>query len=84
MRKNVVVGLQAGLEARLIAHFVQRANQFSSNIYLELGTKQVNAKSIMGIMGIPLMNGTEVVIRADGSDEEAAIAELEKFLIQGI
>ena len=84
MRKNVTVGLQAGLEARPIAHFVQRANQFNSSIYLELGTKHVNAKSIMGIMSIPLMNGTEVVIQAEGPDEEAAIAALEMFLTQGI
>lgn len=84
MRKSVVVGLQAGLEANLIAHFVQKANQFSSNIYLELGTKYVNAKSIMGIMGVPLVNGAEVIIRAEGSDEEEAVKALEMFLTQGI
>lgn len=79
MRKSVIVGLQTGLEARPIAHLVQNANQFSSSVYLELGTKRVNAKSIMGVMSMALINGTEVIIDAVGEDEAEAIASLEAF-----
>ena len=74
MKKSVVVGLQAGLEARPIALLVQNANQFTSSIYLVLGDKRINAKSIMGVMSLALMNGTEVVIDAEGPDEAEAIA----------
>ena len=80
MKKNVVVGLQAGLEARPIALLVQTANQFNSKVYLEIGTKRVNAKSIMGVMSLPLINGTEVVLDVEGQDEEEAIAALEAFV----
>lgn len=80
MKKSVTIGLDAGLEARPIAHLVQKASQFSSKIYLEMDTKRVNAKSIMGVMSLVLVNGTEVVVDAEGPDEEEAITTLEAFL----
>jgi len=80
MKKSVVVGLEKGLEARPIALLVQKANQFSSSVYLELDEKRINAKSIMGVMSLALMNGTTVVIDAEGADEAEAIAALEAFL----
>ena len=80
MKKSVILGLEAELEARPIAHLVQKATQFSSKIYLEMGNKRINAKSIMGVMSLALINGTEIVIDAEGSDETEAIEELEKFL----
>ena len=80
MKKSVIIGLDAGLEARPIALLVQKASQFSSKIYLEMDTKRVNAKSIMGMMSLALINGTEVVVDAEGPDEEEAITTLEAFL----
>jgi len=79
MKKRVAVGLQAGLEAREIALLVQKANQFSSSVYLEIGEKRVNAKSIMGVMSLALMNGMEVVLDVEGVDEALAIEALEEF-----
>lgn len=79
MKKSVIVGLPAGLEARPIALLVQNANQFSNSVYLELEGKRINAKSIMGVMSLALMNGTEVTIDAQGEDEVEAIASLEAF-----
>ena len=79
MKKSVVVGLPAGLEARPIALLVQNANQFSSSVYLELDGKRINAKSIMGVMSLALMNGTEIIIDAEGEDEAEALASLEAF-----
>ena len=80
MKKSVIIGLDAGLEVRPIALLVQKASQFSSKVYLEIGTKRVNAKSIMGVMSLALINGTEVVIDVEGPDEEEALASLESFL----
>lgn len=79
MKKSVTVRLKAGLEARPIALLVQNANRFASSIYLEIGEKRVNAKSIMGVMSLALLSGTEVVIHAVGADEAEAIAALETF-----
>ena len=81
MKKGVVVNMQNDLEARPIALLVQKANQFSSQIYMESGdNKSVNVKSIMGMMSMALLNGEEVVIDAEGEDEEAAAAAIEEFL----
>lgn len=80
MRKNVTVEMEEGLEARPIALLVQTANQFSSKIYLEIGEKRVNAKSIMGVMSLALLNGEGVVLDAEGEDEAEAVAALEAFL----
>lgn len=80
MRKKVIVKMKDGLEARPIAMLVQTANQYSSQIYLEVQEKRVNAKSIMGMMSLALLNGEEVILDAEGSDEAEAIASLEAFL----
>ena len=78
--KNMTIKIPTGLEARPVAVFVQVASQFDSSIYVEVGTKRVNAKSIMGMMTLGLDSGEEVVVSATGADEEAAIAEIEKYL----
>ena len=78
--KTVTIGLSEGLETRATAMLVQKACQFSSAIYVEAGNKKVNTKSIMGMMTLGLNKGEEVTIVANGEDEEAAIAEMEKFL----
>ncbi len=78
--KNMTIKIPTGLEARPVAVFVQVASQFESSIYVEVGTKRVNAKSIMGMMTLGLDSGEEVVVSATGADEESAIAEIEKYL----
>ncbi len=78
--KNIKIQIPTGLEARPVAVFVQVASQFESSIYVEVGTKKVNAKSIMGMMTLGLDAGEEVTVTATGDDEAAAIAEIEKYL----
>lgn len=80
MKKSIVIRMNADFEARPIANLVQLANHYSSRIYLEMGAKRVNAKSIMGMMSLALVNGEEVVLDAEGEDEAEAIAALEEFL----
>lgn len=78
--KKVKIQLENGLDARPVAMLVQVASKFDSRIYLLSDGKKVNAKSIMGMMSLGLDNGEEVTVSADGNDEEAAVAEIEKFL----
>ena len=79
-RKEVVVQIAGGLEARPIAVLVQVASQYESSIYLEAGNKRVNAKSIMGMMTLGLNEGEKIVIEADGKDEAAAVEGVEKYI----
>ena len=80
MRKEMVVQLAGGLEARPIAVLVQVASHYESSIYLEADEKRVNAKSIMGMMTLALKAGEKLVVEANGSDEEAAIEGIEKYI----
>ncbi len=78
---TVEIKLQNGLEARPVAMLVQVASKFESRIYLESTGKKVNAKSIMGMMSLGLDNGDQVTVTAEGTDEEAAVDAIEKYLI---
>lgn len=52
----------------------------TARIYLEADSKRVNAKSIMGMMTLGLVTGESITVEADGTDEEQAVAEIEKYL----
>ncbi len=80
IEKQVEVKLKTGLQARPAALFVQEANRFSSEIFLEKDGKKVNAKSIMGLMSLAISTGSSINLVADGSDEEEAIKVLEQFV----
>ncbi len=80
IQKSIQIKMETGLEARPVAVLVQIASQFESSVYINAGTKKVNAKSIMGMMSLGLASGESVTVVAEGKDEEAAVAEVEKFL----
>lgn len=80
VRKTITIELPSGLEARPVAMLVQVASQFESQIYVECESKRVNAKSIMGMMTLGLSEWEEVVITADGEDEEQAVESIEAYL----
>ena len=78
--KSMVVALPDGLGGRPVAELVQVASRYDSSIHIEADTKRVNAKSIMGMMTLGLINGNSIVVTADGKDEEQAIAGIEKYV----
>jgi catabolite repression HPr-like protein len=80
VEKQVEVLLKTGLQARPAALFVQEANRFSSDIYLEKDGKKVNAKSIMGLMSLAVSAGSVITLIADGPDEKEAIEALTKYV----
>ena len=83
IRKPVTINLSTGLEARPVAQLVQVASQYESEIYVEIGRKKVNAKSIMGMMTLGLDAGEEVTLSANGTDEEAAMVSIVRYLSSG-
>lgn len=78
--KKSIVKNKIGLHARPAALFVQAANKYISDIYVELDNKRVNAKSIMGIMSLGASQGTEITITARGEDEKEAVEYLVNVL----
>ena len=80
IQKLMTIQLSSGLEARPVAVLVQKASQHDSTIYIEAEGKKVNAKSIMGMMSLGMDSGEEVTVVAEGTDEEAAVSSIEKYL----
>lgn len=78
--KKMTINIPTGLEARPVAILVQVASQYDSSIYIECEEKKVNAKSIMGMMSLGLPAGEEIIVSANGADEELAIQNIEKYL----
>ena len=78
--KEVVVRCESGLHNKQATYFVQKANEFESSIWLESGSRKMNAKSLLGIMSLGIVTGTTVTLTADGADAEAAIDALETLL----
>ncbi len=76
VEREVVIKNRAGMHARPAALLVQTANKFSSNIYFEKDSEQVNGKSIMGIITLGATYNTELKIIADGKDEIEAVEAL--------
>ncbi|PLT32173.1 HPr family phosphocarrier protein [Bacillus sp. V5-8f] len=84
VEKQVEVRLKNGLQARPAALFVQEANRFSSEVFLEKDGKKVNAKSIMGLMSLAVSSGSFITLSVEGKDEEEAIEALQAFVEQEI
>lgn len=76
-RREVTIINKLGLHARAAAKFVTLASRFKSEIRLQRGAKEVNGKSIMGVMMLAASQGTRLEITASGSDEEEALRQLE-------
>ena len=64
------------MHARPATAFVQKANEFKSSIWIEKDERHVNAKSLLGVLSMGIVQDTEITIIADGVDEENALAEL--------
>ena len=78
--KEIVVRCESGLHNKQATYFVQKANEFESNIWLESGNRKMNAKSLLGIMSLGIVTGATVTLIASGSDAEDAVNALEALL----
>ena len=74
---------ELGLHARPAALFVQLATRFASDVVLGKNGVEVNGKSIMGVMMLAAEHGSTLEIRAEGSDEASALAELVALVERG-
>jgi len=76
----ITIKNELGLHARPAALLVQRANKYSSDIFLKKEDVEVNGKSIMSVMMLAVESGTELQIRAVGEDEKEAVDDLVELI----
>jgi phosphocarrier protein len=72
LERELIVSNRLGLHARATAKLVQVLSGFRSSATLSAKGREVNAKSIMGVMLLAAGQGTPVVLRVEGDDESAA------------
>ena len=79
IKESVVVKADPGFDGRPIALLVQEASQYASTVYIQVGEKHINAKSIMGMMSLNLIGGEEITVVTEGEDEEKAAEMTDKY-----
>ena len=82
--KEVIVRCESGLHNKQATYFVQKANEFGCSVWLESGSRKMNAKSLLGIMSLDIATGATVNLIADGADAQDAVAALEVLLQRDI
>jgi phosphotransferase system HPr (HPr) family protein len=72
-----------GLHARAAARFVHAASAFRSQIRVARGAREMDGKSIMGLLLLGASRGATITLSADGPDEAAALAALIDLVARG-
>ena len=80
VRAEIEIANKLGLHARASAKLTQIAGSYGSEVWLEKGTRRINAKSIMGVMMLAAGKGASIVVETTGSDEDEAMAALLKLI----
>jgi len=75
---------ELGIHARPAAQIVKRCSAFASSIFIGTPAKMVDAKRVMGVMGLSLKHGDELTMTFDGADAEQAAQDLEAFLAENV
>ncbi|WP_139906191.1 HPr family phosphocarrier protein [Clostridium thermarum] len=74
--KNVVIQNKLGMHARPAQIFAKEAAQFSSKITITKGERKASGKSVINIIALGLVKGTEITVSAEGDDEKEAVKTL--------
>ncbi|HEC84386.1 MAG: HPr family phosphocarrier protein [Candidatus Parabeggiatoa sp. nov. 2] len=83
LRQTLTIVNQLGLHARAAAKLVRLASQFESHIQVKRLQREVNGKSIMGVMLLAAAKGTEIELTVDGADELVAMGQLSELIQSG-
>jgi len=81
--RTVTVVNQLGMHARAAAKFVHLATTFESRVLVSRQAREMDGKSIMGLLLLAAPRGTLVTISADGPDEQAAVGALVDLVAGG-
>ena len=83
IKREVTITNNIGLHARPATFFIQKANTFKSSIWIEKDERKVNAKSLLGVLSLGIVQGMTVTLLADGADEKEAVEGLAALVATG-
>lgn len=79
--KNITVSLPQGFSQQHAAKMVSALHPLDCKVYLQRGSKRIDAKSILGVISLALRSGDVVSVIGDGADEESALEAVESCLV---
>jgi len=79
----VIVVNQLGMHARAAAKFVHLAGRFDARVRVARDAREMDGKSIMGILLLAARRGATITISAEGTDERAAVDALVALVASG-
>ena len=82
--RTVTVTNPLGLHARAAARFVRLATRFECRVRVRRDAREMDGKSILGILLLAASQGTELVVSAEGADEVAAVDALVELVASGL
>ncbi|CAA0095905.1 MULTISPECIES: HPr family phosphocarrier protein [Zhongshania] len=82
VESNIIIINKLGLHARAAAKLVATAGAFGASVQVGVGDKSVDGKSIMAVMMLAASKGTELTVRCDGEDEQAALTAVLDIISQ--
>jgi phosphocarrier protein len=80
IEKKIRIKNKLGLHARAASKFVNLANRFKSKVKIIKNNDEIDGKSILGILTLAATQGTEIILKVEGEDEEKAIRALENLI----
>jgi len=83
LKQTLVIVNKLGLHARAAAKLVKLASNYESDIQVKRHQREVNGKSIMGVMLLAAAKGTEIELSVNGADEAIAMAQLTNLINDG-
>jgi phosphocarrier protein len=81
--RSVPVVNQLGMHARAAAKFVHLATRFQAHVSVARETREMDGKSIMGLLLLAAARGSTITISAEGADEREAVDELCALVASG-
>ncbi len=80
VEKTIIIKNKLGLHARAAVKFVNLANRYSSSVKIIKDETEMDGKSILGILTLAAVQGTSIVLRISGKDENDALKALEEMV----
>lgn len=80
LKKKITIKNKLGMHARAAVKFVNTANRFNSTVRIEKNGNKIDGKSILGILTLAAVQGTEIIIKVSGEDEDRALGALVELI----
>lgn len=77
---DITIQSKVGLHSKNATKFIQLANEYKSSIWVESSERRVNAKSLLGVLSLGVLQGMTVKLIAEGADEQDAVVAMQALV----